>query len=889
MNKINLNWHSVPLSEVFLHTKSNKNGITSKEAKKRLKEHGHNILPKEKPYSKIRLFFSQFNSPLMYILLVTVTISFFLKHYTDTIFIIVVLFINTTVGFWQENKANNSLLALKQIVKVRARVLRDGYEKEIDSADLVQGDVVTLRPGDKVPADARIMESKGLRINESALTGEWIASDKKSDGSLAEKTIVSDRTNMVFMGTIVEEGQATIIVTATGAETQIGEVVLLIKKTKERKTPLQKKIFYLSGILGGIILSLIIIVIIEGYFTEKSFSEIFVAALALAVSAIPEGLLPAITVIMVFGMRRILKQKGLVRKLAATETLGSVTVICTDKTGTLTQGKMQVSHILTSTKELLSENINGILKGEKANGIESHISALKIAVLTNEAFVENPTSGLESWIIRGRPTEQALLLAGMQAGLNKRELEKNYPILDRISFDPEFKYAASLHKQNSKKNVLFVLGAPEKIISFSNYLDVDGKKTKLKKSDLDKLNKKLESLTEKGLRVVACAFKEYGPKTKYKNLSDLTTGLQLAGFIALKDPLRHDAKESIAITKKAGIRTIIITGDHRLTAKAVATEIGLDGEDRNIIEGSDLDKMDDEELKEAAKNVLIYARVSPRHKMQIIEALRANGEIVAMIGDGVNDAPALKYADIGVALGSGTDVAKESSDLVLLDNNFNTVVQAIEQGRIIFENIRKVLVYLVADDFSELFLFLSAMALGFPLPLLPAQILWINLVEDGFPDIALTTEQDTKGLMDEKPRNPKEPILNNPIKLWMAAIFVITGLAAFLSFFFIWKITGDIDKTRTIVFTLMCFDSLVFAFSVRSFKRTIFRKDIFSNRYLVLATGVGLILLLLAIYFSPLQALLHTQAIGAQGWLLICGVSLIEIILIEFFKKKIFK
>lgn len=831
-------------------------GLTSHEVKAKLKEFGRNILPKEKPYSKIRLFFSQFNSPLMYILLVTVVISFILKHFTDSFFIIFVLLINTLVGFWQENKANKSLLALKQMVKIRARVFRDGLEKEIDSEELVPGDTIVLRAGDKVPADAKLINEKGLTVNEAALTGEWIASNK-------------NKSDKVFMGTIVQEGTALAIVTATGAKTEIGKIVLLLKKTKERKTPLQKKIFYLSGILGGLILSLIIIVVIEGYITEKSFAEIFVAALALAVSAIPEGLLPAITVIMVFGMRRIFKQKGLVRKLASTETLGSVTVICTDKTGTLTEGKMQVTP-------------------ESISGPDSHVLSLKIAVLTNEAFVENPKDELKSWIIRGRPTEQALLFAGMQAGLDKANLENEYPLLDRLSFDPDSKFAATLHKGNGKKNILFVMGAPEKIISFSTHIDKKGKRTKLKKSELKILDHKLDSLAEKGLRIVACAFREYGSKTDYKKLSDLADGLTLTSFIALKDPLRKDAKKSIAITKKAGIKTIIITGDHKLTAKAIAREIGLDGDDSNILEGKDLDKMDGDQLKEAAKKILIYARVSPRHKMQIVEALRNNGEIVAMIGDGVNDAPALKFADIGVAVESGTDVAKESSDLVLLDNNFNTVIQAIEQGRIIFENIRKVLVYLVADDFSELFLFLSAMALGLPLPLLPAQILWINLVEDGFPDIALTTEQETRGIMDQKPRDPKEPILNNRIKLWMVAIFFITGLAAFLSFIFIWKVTGDLDRTRTIVFTLMCFDSLVFAYSVRSFNQTIFRKDIFSNKYLVMATGAGLILLLLAIYFPPLQILLHTQPLSFLGWGTTLIISLIEIILIEFFKKKIF-
>lgn len=882
-------WHAISLTEVFSAAKGKRDGLTSSEAAQKLKAYGRNTLPQEKPYSRIRLFLRQFNSPLMYILLTTVLISFLLKHYSDSIFIVVVLLINTTVGFYQENKANQSLLALKKMVKIRARVLRDGFEKEIDSEELTAGDIVLLKSGDKVPADGRIIESKGLKVNEASLTGESQAVEKKVVDLLPEDTPLSERNNMIFTGTIVEEGRAVAVIIATGINTQIGEVVSLLKETKERLTPLQKKIASLSRWVGVFILSIIFIVLVEGYFTKKNFAEIFVASLALAVSAIPEGLLPAITVILVLGMRRIFKANGLVRKLSATETLGGVTVICTDKTGTLTEGKMQVGHILTSTRELMNDGLNGLYKGENANGIESHIAALKIATLANDAFVENPEAELQEWIIRGRPTERALLLAGMQAGLNKDELEKQYPIIDRISFESDYKYAATFHHANEHKNSLYVIGAPEEIIARSIDLDIDGRKEKLGTFEFDKLMQKFESLTQKGLRVLACAHKDYEADIKYQNLADLVKNLTLVGFIALKDPLRQDAKEYIGITKKAGIRTVIVTGDHRLTAKAIAEEIGLDARDENIIDGKELETISDDDLQEKAKHVSIYARVSPRHKLRIVDALQANEEVVAMLGDGVNDAPALKSADIGVAVGSGTDVAKEVADLVLLDDNFKTVVKAIEQGRVVFGNIRKVFIYLVADDFSELFLFLGSMAMGFPLPLLPAQILWINLIEDGLPDIALTTEQETKGVMDEKPRNPKEPILNKPTKHWMAAIFLITGIAAFLSFFILWKLTGDIQKTRTIVFALMCFDSLIFAFSVRSFKRTIFRKDIFSNRYLVGAVAISFLLLVGAIYLPPLQKLLSTQPLGAVEWLIIFGISLIEILLIENFKKRIFQ
>ncbi|MEK7104144.1 MAG: HAD-IC family P-type ATPase [Patescibacteria group bacterium] len=881
-------WHKISLTKLYSTIESSSMGLGSQEVGFRLQKNGKNVLPSAKPHSKAKLFFSQFNSPLMYILLIAVIISSFSKHFSDTIFIIIVLFINTTVGFYQENKANNSLAALKKMVKIRAKVLRDGNEKEIDSENLVEGDVVILKMGDKVPCDGRIIESKNLKINEASLTGESMATRKDPAQKVPEEAPLDERVNMAFMGTIIEEGEGKMIVTGTGLNTEIGKIIGLLKETKERKTPLQKKILTLSKQTAVFILAIILAIILIGKFTEKSFNDILVASLALAVSAIPEGLLPAITVILTLGMRRIFKQKGLVRKLIATETLGSVTVICTDKTGTLTEGKMQVSHVFTSTKELLSHSFKGILRNKSSNGVESHILALKIAALVNEAFVENPDQELEKWIVRGRPTDQALLVAGMQAGLYKKELEIQYPVLDKINFESGAKYAVTYHKLDSKKNILYTLGAPEIIIEHSAFLDIDGKKKKLSPLELKKLFFKVNTLTEKGLRVLACSYKEYPCSTKYENLLQLREKMILVGFVAIKDPLRADATKSIEIAKKAGIRTILITGDHKLTAKAIALEIGLQAGEESILEGKEIDLLGDDDLKEKVKLISVYARVSPSHKLRIVRALQNNGEVVAMVGDGVNDAPALKIADIGISLGSGTDVAKEVADLVLLDNNFRTIVKAIEQGRVVFGNIRKVFTYLVADDFSELFLFLACMVMGFPLPLLPAQILWINLVEDGFPDIALTTEQETKGIMDELPRSPAEPILNRPLKTWMAFIFLISGLAAFFTFLFFWKFSGQIEKARSMTFVLMCFDSLVFAFSVRSFQRTIFRKDIFSNRYLVFGVALGLILLFGAIYFPPLQKLLATQPLSTVEWLTIFGISLMEIILIELVKKRVF-
>ncbi|MEA2007383.1 MAG: HAD-IC family P-type ATPase [Patescibacteria group bacterium] len=874
------NWHVHTIANVLKNLITSEDGLSSRAVKLRLKRYGRNELPQEKKLSKVLLFLRQFHSPLMYILLSAVAISFFLGHYSDSIFILFVLFINTVVGFWQENKANNSLAALKKMVKVRVRVLREGAEKEVDGEDLVVGDVIILNPGDKVPADARIIQSKELKMNEASLTGEWQVVEKKT-GNLPTETIVSDRTNMLFMGTSVEFGEARAVIVATGIETEFGKIVDLVKKTEEPKTHLQKKIFHLSKLVGVVVLLCIVGISIEGLLLGKNLEEVLIATLALAVSAIPEGLLAAITVVLVLAMRRILKQKGVVKKLSAAEGLGSVTVVCTDKTGTLTEGNMQVSHILTSTKELLSKEIE-VENIHDPNGVTSDMLALKIASLTNDAFIENPQDELNDWIVRGYYTDKALLMAGIKAGLDMEALEKKHPLIEKLNFSSHARFAASFRGKGKKKK-LFVVGAPEELMNRSINLDTDGKQKNLGVQETAKLMSKLESLASKGLRVVACAYRDVENRGK-ETVSQMANDLTLVGFIALKDPVRKDVKKAISQIRGAGVRLSIITGDHRLTAKAVAEELGLEVKGDEILEGNEIEKMSNTDLMQKVGKIKIFARALPEHKLKIVEALHRNNEIVAMFGDGVNDAPALKASDIGVAVGSGTDVAKEVADVILLDDNFKTIVKAIEQGRVAFSNIRKVFIYLVADDFTEILLFVGAMAFGFPLPLLAAQILWINLIEDGFPDIALTTEQETKGVMSQPPRSPDEPIISSQIKKWMLSIFAINGLITFVFFYFSFNITADIDRTRTLVFTLMAFDSLAFAYSVRSLHESVFRKDIFSNKFLNWAVIFSFVLLLAAIYIPALQRFLGTTTIGFKEWGIIVLITVLEIEIIEIFK-----
>jgi len=740
----NHQWHNILPEEIAKILKTDlKNGLSKEEIEKRKSKFGPNKLPGEKPLSRFKIFLAQFRSPLIYILVIAGIITIFFKEWTDSVVIFAAVFLNTVVGYIQEKKASSTLRELKKVLKLHAVCFREGEEKEILAEDLVPGDVIVLKPGDKVPADGRIIESLNLKINEAALTGEWLAAEKHSD-VLEADTPMADRDNMVYMGTIIEDGEGKAVVTETGISTEIGKVASMVRETKEEKTPYQRKLSHFSKIVGILIVIICLLIFIEGILTGGEFIEMFTTAVAVAVAAIPEGLPVAMTVILALGMERILKKKGLVRKLASAETLGSTSVICTDKTLTLTEGKMTVSEIKSEDK----------------------LFSLKIAALCNEAFVENPAQFPSLWKLRGRPTDRALILAAAEQGLKKPELEKELPIIDKIPFNTKNKFIATLH-QRKKSNILFVSGAPEKILERSSKIKTENGKKIIIKRNLLKLKQELEDLTKNGLRVIAVAYKE----TKAEKIKEEdVTCLTFTGLIGLKDPLRKEAKEAISTCKKAGMRPIIVTGDHLLTAKAVAKELDMEVKRENIMEGKELDNLTDKELQKILKKINLFARVEPRHKLRIIQAWQEKNEVVAMTGDGINDAPALKKADIGVALGSGTSVAKEVSDLVLLNDNFSIIVAAVEEGRAILDNIRKVITYLLSDSFTEVILVSVSIIGGFPLPITAVQILWVNLIEDGLPGVALAFEPKEKDLMKQKPKNHDIPLLTREMKV---IIFII--------------------------------------------------------------------------------------------------------------------
>jgi len=873
-------WHCLSPSETVQELNSRLEGLTEKEAEERLKRFGPNQLPAENPLSKTRLFFEQVKSPLIYILLLAGAITLILKVYTDAIVIFGVVLLNTIIGFFQEFKASQSLRELKKVLQVKAVVFRDGAEKEILQKEVVPGDIIFLRAGNKAPADLRLIESHNLGISEAVLTGEWVEAEKNTN-KVPLDTVLADRDNMAYMGTIIASGWGKGIAVGTGAESEIGKIAELIKETKERKTPYQRKLFHFSRIIGIIIAVVCLAIFIEGLVRGSEFVEIFTTSVAVAAAAIPEGLPVAMTVVLALGMQRILKRKGLVRRLASAETLGSTSIILTDKTGTLTEGKMAVSGIYTNGKEIFNDgdNFNGKIDG---NSKESHILALKIALLCNESFIENFEKATEEWIVRGSPTERALLLAGIQAGLSQKQLEKEQPLLDRVLFEPVYQFAVSLRKYDSENNILYIVGAPEKILPLSSFLDDNSQERELLLADFKKIKDKQDELTRQGLRVVAVAYKMI--KEKEIDIGQIN-GLVFVGFFALHDPLRQGIKEVIEVCRQAGMRPIIATGDNKLTAQAVANQLGFEAMEKNILDGKRLSKMTESELDKAIEDIKIFARVEPAHKLRIVRAWQKKGEIVAMTGDGINDAPALKQADIGVALGSGADGAKEVSDLVLLTDNFQIIAAAIEEGRAIVDNIRKVVVFSFSDAFTEIILIGASLFMGWPLPILAAQILWVNLIEDGPLGVSLAFEGKEKGVIKQKPKDYNLHLLNKEMKTLIFIIGLITDFILLGLFGWLFKYSGySLLHIRSIIFASLTIDSLFYIFSCKSLRRNLWQINSFSNNFLTFSWFFGIIMLAAAFYLPPLQILLKTIPLNFSDWGLIFSLGIINLILIEMTK-----
>ncbi|MFH1644366.1 MAG: HAD-IC family P-type ATPase [bacterium] len=833
-------------------------GLTKNESEKRFKLYGQNSLPTKKPTSPFIIFIKQFLNPLMFILLIAAMLSIILQEFTDAIVIAMAAMLNVVVGFIQEFKAERALLAIQTYESTFCQVLRDNKITNINAKQLVPGDIVLISAGNKIPADVRLFNIIDFKVDESILTGESKPVSKQTE-KIDTKEIISNQKNMAFAGTYAISGKAKGIITTTGINTHLGHIATLVTQTKTESTPLQNKIKKLSWILGGVMVGITIIISIVGLLKGMPFHEIILISIALAVAAIPEGLLVAVTVTLAIGMQRMLKRNALVRHLVAAETLGSVSVICTDKTGTITEGKMSVTQIATNSEII---NVRELTKNEKLpEGLEN---ILITATLNNDAQLPD-----DSKTIIGNPTEIAILQTAQNLGLNIKKVREKFERLNEIPFSSEIKFMATVHKINNE-NKLIVKGAPEKIFSFCK-----------PDHNLKRFKEIADKMAMQGLRILAIAEKNINDIQITQNLRNLNC----ISLIGIKDPLRPQARKTLDELKNAGIQVIVITGDHIDTAINIAKEAGIDAQEKSILTGIELDEISDNQLIKKIKDINIFARVEPKHKIKIINALKKIGLAVAMIGDGVNDAPALKAADIGVALGSGSDVAHEISDVVLLDNNLSSIDAAVRIGRTIFDNIRKIIVYLLADSFSEIILIGVSILMGLPLPLLAAQIFWINLVTDGFPSLALTMEPSEPEVMEEKPRAKDEPIINTEMKVLIFLIGIITDLILLGLYIYLLKTGRDLTHIRTLIFTALAIDSLFYVFSVKSFRRSIFRTNIFSNKWLILAVFAGLITQLCAIYLAPLQKLFKTVPLTLNEWLIILSLGIFEIVAIEITKE----
>jgi len=862
-------FYQISVADVFKKLNTKPSGLEKTEASKRLKLYGFNRLPRKKALTGLTLFFGQFKNPLVFILLAALAISFFAGHKSDSLIIFIVIMVTNTVGFLQEWKANNALEKLSQAVTHKIRVWRSGALMIIKRDDLVPGDIVEIMAGDVVPADARVFEIKNLKINEAALTGESMAVDK-SIGALNKEVSLADRKNMVYQGTIVADGFAKAIVTATGQETEIGQIAKLIKETSEGLTPLQKQINNFGVKLGIFLIIANVVIFLIGVISGRDVFEMFMISVVIVVSAVPEGLIPAMAIILAIGMQHLAKKQGLVRRAIAAETLGSVSVICADKTGTLTQGEMLVDKLITG---------DGIQK------LKKETLALKISVLCNDGLIENPGDEASKLKVSGNPTDKALLLAGAGVGLYRQELESLAPRLDEILFSSETKIMATLNKEKYGE-VIYIKGAPEKILALASKILINGKEEKFLAKDKKIQAEEIAKFTSMGARVIALAYKnKVVSKGKSKGLDvDDLNDVTLVGFLSLRDQIRADVKGAVQSCREAGIRVVIITGDNAQTAISIVKEIGLEINNHNVISGDELDKMTDEELKKRIKDIRLYARVSPHHKLRIVNAFQEIGKTVAMTGDGINDSPALKKADIGVAIGSGTDVAKEAADLVLLDNNFLTIVAAVKQGRITFSNIRKVILYLFTDCFQEMVIIGTSVLLGWPLPILPVQILWIKLIEDPLPAASLAFDVSDDNVMHEKPRSRKQALLTPALQKIIAFYAIVMDCFALAIFYYYFKVVGDIDLARTVMFATLGLSTMFYIYAVRSLDTSIFKAKHFSNKFLVMATLLGTVLIFASVYLPLLNKLLSTVPLRTHDWIFIIAYGLVSMLVFEMGK-----
>jgi len=883
------------------HSVDIKKGLSNEEVAKRQEKYGPNELREKRKKTLLEMFLAQFNDFLVIILLVAAIISIVMgiigdEGFVDGIVILAIVILNSVLGVVQEQRASNALVALKKMSSPNAKVIRDGKVKEIRSKDLTVGDIVLLETGDFVAADIRLLESTNLRSDESALTGESTPVEKNAQDTFDEEKVLAERSNSVYMSTLITYGKGKGIVSGIGMNTEIGKIATMLDEVKESKTPLQKTIDQFAKMLGLICIGVSVVVFGLGLLQGQEILDIFLTAIALAVAAIPEGLTAVITVVLALGMQRMVKRHAIIKNLSTVETLGQATVICSDKTGTLTQNEMTVKKVFDLDNEYDVSGGGYALKGEillrkeKAKVDGNLDKILKVCLLCNDAKVQSEDKVL------GDPTEGALLVLAAKGGYSLEDVEETYPQVNEYTFDSTRKMMTSINKVDDKYLVL-TKGACDQLVNQCNRISIGGEIRKITKRDIDMILNKNEEYSKDAYRVLGYAYRE----TDEPSSNDLEQGLIFVGLTAMIDPPRDEARDAIAKCHKAGIRVMMITGDHLITAKAIATELGIFEPGHIALSGEETRNMSDEEFEEAILNCDVFARSTPADKIKIVEILQKNGEVVAMTGDGVNDSPALKQAEIGVAMGiTGTEVSKEASNMILTDDNFASIVAAVEEGRIIYSNIRKFTIYLVSCNIGEILVILFAMIFS-PLfrdpanptvaliPLLAIHLLWINLMTDAFPAFALGMEKGEENIMDMPPRNTKEKILNKPtlVKVFIQGFGVM--LASLVSFK-IGLLMDDVIHARTMIFVTIIFGELFRSYSARSETKFVFESNPFANKAVNYSVFGALALLALLVYIPQFADVFKIKALTTGEVLIAMSLGFIPLIfgdLTKLFKDKV--
>ncbi|PEQ93751.1 calcium-translocating P-type ATPase, SERCA-type [Bacillus sp. AFS006103] len=861
-------------------------GLSQEEVKKRINQYGLNELDEGEKQSALLLFFSQFKDFMVLVLLAATLISGLLGEYIDAIAIIAIVIINGFLGFFQERRAEKSLDALKELSAPQVSVLRDGQWIKIPSKEIVLGDILKFTSGDRIGADVRVIESKSLEIEESALTGESVPVSKHIESLTNPNPGIGDMENIAFMGTMITRGSGIGVVIATGMKTAMGQIADLLQNAESQDTPLQRRLEQLGKILITVALLLTVLVVVVGVLRGHELYEMFLAGVSLAVAAIPEGLPAIVTVALSLGVQKMIKKNAIVRKLPAVETLGCASVICSDKTGTMTQNKMTVTHLWSGGQTWTVDGVGyqpqgNFYRNERNINPRDEKALQQMLIFGMLCNHSDLIVRDDEYFLDGDPTEGALLVSAMKAGFARTKLLDEFTIINEFPFDSARKMMSVHVKDKQGRHFIVTKGAPDVILGISESVLWDERTQFLNKQTQENVQEAINGLASQALRTIAIAFKPIQANTIILSEHEAEKNLTLIGIQGMIDPPRPEVKKAVKECKEAGIKTVMITGDHVITAKAIAAQLGIITNKSKVIDGNALSKMSVDELEEVVDDVSVFARVSPEHKLKIVKALQNRGHIVAMTGDGVNDAPAIKAADIGVAMGiTGTDVAKEASALILLDDNFATIKAAIVEGRNIYENIRKFVRYLLASNVGEILVMLFAMILALPLPLIPIQILWVNLVTDGLPAMALGLDRPEENVMKRKPRSPDEGVFSRGLGWKVVSRGFLIGLVTLISFMIVYDNNpSELQYAQTVAFATLVMAQLIHVFDCRS-EKSVLSRNPFGNQYLVWAVISSLALMFVVIYYPPLQPIFHTLPIAAKDWLLIVGLSSIPTFLL---------